>query len=244
MVRPLAGPGQRGGDQLSRLRPDAGAGAERHSAPARVGEQPLEAALPRERRDHHGCQMGGVDDDRIGRARDRDDPGPGPQRRARRKPRRAGLMRRAGQDERRAAGVFVRPGARAAAALRATGAGPLTKALGPIRARTPARNADVDEPDRAASDRPGSSRWPGFSRKKVTLASPRPRRRGPSGRAVEPRGRVHRDTAPPRARSVDPLDTPSLRRRGRALSPAPKSASITQSAPSRATVRGGAASPG
>ena len=54
-------------------------------------------------------EMRGVDGDGVGRASERHDPGAGAQRRARREPRRARLMRRTGEDERRAARIFVRP---------------------------------------------------------------------------------------------------------------------------------------
>ena len=121
IVRPLRRARQRGGDELAQFRPDPRPGPERDRAPALVGEQRLEAAQAGEGRDHDRGEMRGVDRDGVERACERDDPGARAQRRPRGKPRRAGLMRRTGENERRAARVFVRARRRAAAARPATG---------------------------------------------------------------------------------------------------------------------------
>ena len=95
------------------------------------------------------------------------------------------------------------------------------------------------------SARPGSSRWPGLSRKKVTLAvaSTATPRTAP-GRAVDAGRNVHREH-PPSAAPVG-VDPPTSVRaspsRSRA-SPAPNSASITQAAPSRSIAPAGATPP-
>ena len=122
-----------------------------------VGEQRLEGRQAGEGRDHHRGQMGGVDRNRIGRARDRDDPGACPQRRARGKPGRARRMGRPGKDERRAARIFVRARPQPRQGV-APESGELTKAFGAMRGRTLAGIPISARRISPQSARPGSSR--------------------------------------------------------------------------------------
>ena len=195
---PARRPGQRRRDEFAQFGADARAGPERDRAAARVGEQRLEARQAGEGGDHHRGRMRGVDGDRIDRARDRDDSRAGPERRPRGEPGRARLMRRAGEDERRAARIFVRCVGRGAAARRRQRTGELTKAFGAMRASTLAGMPMSARRIVPQSDRPGSSRWPGFSRKKVTVevastAAPRTLPVAPS----RPEGTSTATTRPP-----------------------------------------------
>ena len=107
---------QRRRDQGARRVADAGAGAEKNGVAPGVGEERGELGQAGKGRDHHRGRMGGVDEDRVGRAGERDEPGADPQGGARGEPRRAGAMRRAGEDERGAARIFVRGERQGAAA--------------------------------------------------------------------------------------------------------------------------------
>ena len=113
--------------------------------------------------------MRGVDGDGVERACERNDAGAGAQRRPRRKPRRAGLMRGAGKDERRAARIFVRtrvePRQRGAPQGRRIDEGLAARCAASTLAGMPMSARRI----LPQSARPGSSRWPGLRRKKVTL---------------------------------------------------------------------------
>ena len=101
-------------------------------------------------------------------------PCPGAQRRRGAEPRCAGLQRAARDDDAVAARVFVRVERQASAATR--GAGRWRRPSARFRSSTAAgmpMSASTTSPQ---SSRPGSSRWPGFLRKKVTVRSALDRR--------------------------------------------------------------------
>ena len=121
IVRPFAGRVSAAATSLRKSGPTPAPGP---SAIARRRSSASSASKPcgaGEGRDHDRGQMRGVDGDGVERACDRNDARAGAQRRPRREPRRARLMRRAGEDERGAARIFVRHRRPAAAARRARG---------------------------------------------------------------------------------------------------------------------------
>ena len=93
--------------------------------------------------------MGGIDGDRVGRARQGDDAGARAQRGAGREPRGAGPMRRAAEDENRAAGVFVAFGV-GVRQCSAPDGGRVDEGLRRDPRQRGIGNADVGKPDRAA----------------------------------------------------------------------------------------------
>ena len=104
--------GQGGGGERAGFLADAGARADQDGVATRIGEQRRKAGEAVEGRDHHRRRMGGVDGDRVERARQRDEPCPDPERRARRKAACAGAMARPCESQHGAARIFVRGGAR------------------------------------------------------------------------------------------------------------------------------------
>ena len=130
--------------------------------------------------------------DRVGRAGERDEPCARRAARARAASR-AAPVRCAGpeSDERRAARIFVRSRARAAAARRRQIAGALTKARGAIAASALGAMPISASARRPHNARPGSRRWPGLRRKKVTRGARLDRRAAHrAGFAVDAGGNV------------------------------------------------------
>ena len=205
---PLGRARQRGGDELAQLRPRP-LRRVRARSPAGVRRR-CSASKPRnarEGRDHDRGDLRGVDRDGVERACERDDPGARAQRRARSKPRRARLMRRTGENERRAARIFVAPGVRPRQRVPPQDRR-IDERLRRDARQDARRNADVGEADRPAERPPGLEQMAGLEAKEGDA-----RRRldrdaaNLAGRAVEARGHVdreHRAAAP--GEGVDPLD--------------------------------------
>jgi hypothetical protein len=128
-----------------------------------------EAGEAGEGRDHHRRHVGGVAGDGVERAGDGRQPRADAQRRARRQPRRAGAVGRAGDDERRAARIFVgggvEPRRRGAPDRRRVDEG-----LGRDRGERGLAEADVGEDETAAQRAPGQQQMPRLEAEKVTLA--------------------------------------------------------------------------
>ncbi len=145
--------------------------------------------------------MRGIDGRRRRGAPDRDEAGPDAQRAARTEPGRTRAVRRPGHHHRMAARVFV-PVEPGRWKLRPPERGPVGKRGGLHLVEHGVGNADVGEPHLPAQLRPGSSRWPGFIRKKVTVqVACTHRAGGRARRAVEPARHVDRHNR--LARSID-----------------------------------------
>ena len=180
-------------------------------------------AAPVEWRDHHRGGVRGIDRDGVERAGQRDEAGAGPS---------------AARAASRAAPVMARPPDRTSAEPREylcevdaqtrKGGAPDRRRIGenagPIAASAAAPMPISARTRRPQSARPGSSRWPGLRRKKVTLALASHRDAAHRARlAVDARWQVDaRASGRPRAcESVDPLDA-SARFARRDREPAPR----------------------
>ncbi len=154
------------------LLPDAQRRADHDGVAAPVGEQAGKARRAVASAHHDRVERGGVHGQRVGRARDRDEPGPDPQRAARRQPRRAGRPRsRRTRRPRGRARICARPptGGRTAAPQVAVR---FARSAGAMRARARRGDADVGDADgphsrgpetagaRASGGRTSRSRWP------------------------------------------------------------------------------------
>ena len=82
-------------------------GPEHDGVEPRIGEPCRKLLRAIDRADHDGEIARRVDGERVARAGDGDEPCPGPQRAARRKPRRAGVRHAAGHHHGVAARIFV-----------------------------------------------------------------------------------------------------------------------------------------
>ena len=204
---PPGGPCERRRDELAQGRTDARARPKHDGAAPLVGEQRLEFAGVGEGGDHHGGQMGGIDRDRVGRARHADNAGAGAQSRAGGEPGRARVVAGAGEDQDRAARIFVARGVWARQRL-APDRRRIDEGLRRDGAKRGFGNANVDEPDRAGAratrlqEMAGLQPEEGDARARFDRGAA-----NPAGFPVDSGGNVDREHAAPcMAEGVDPLD--------------------------------------
>ena len=237
--------GQRRRDERARRVADAGAGAEKNGVAPGVGEQRREPARPENGATITAVEWAALTSDRVGRAGERDEPGADPQGGARRQPRRAGAMRGAGEDQRRAARIFVRSraGARQRMAPDRRRVDEGARRDCPQRARRAADLREREAPARSAARQQQMARL----QAKEGDAGARLDRHAAHGAgfAVDPRGDV--DAEDRLAAAREGVDAP--RRSASAApsrsrdSPAPNRASTTRSAAPRSSASAGATGP-
>ena len=183
------------GDLLPHRSPDPAARPQHHGVAPLVGEEFSQLGRAIHRPHHHRQARRRIDGQRLARARDRHQPGPGPQCAARCQPRRAGASTTRPTPPRRGRGHICgrRPSARGNRAPHS--AGSLAKVL-----RLDGRPARLPEcryrpPSTGPQcSRPGSSRWPGLRRKKVTVCAGLDRHaHHRAGGAVDPARQIDRD---------------------------------------------------